>query len=98
MTGSCGMSLHDLKNEVLTTLTICKRDEEATDVIRYASQKMKEKNVSQMQRMVFWNEIYDTLGEKKISHLEEETGSSADPVIAIARDRIEQILKNEKTV
>ncbi len=90
------MSLDDLKNEVLTTLKICKRDEEADEVIHNAHQKLLDREIGRKDRYQFWKEIYDNLGERMISQLEDETSNTADPIITITRDRIERILEKEK--
>ncbi|WP_234567799.1 hypothetical protein [Rhodohalobacter sp. 614A] len=91
------MSLDDLKNEVLTTLKVCKRHEEAEEVIGDAHQKLLAKEVARNQRYLFWKEIYEKLGERIITQLEEETDTSVDPIITMARDRIERILEKEKS-
>lgn len=90
------MSLDDLKNEALTTLKICKRDEEADEVISKAHKRLHEKNIDKKERYQFWKDVYDHLGERMISQLEDETNNNADPIITIARDRIERILDKEK--
>lgn len=90
------MSLEDLKNEVLTTLRICKRDEEAEEVIAEAYKKLLEKEIDRQQRYQFWKEIYDDLGARMISQLEDETNNSVDPIITVTRDRIERVLEKEK--
>lgn len=90
------MSLKDLKNEVLTTLKVCKREEEAEDVISDAYQNLHDIETSRKERYQFWKEIYDRLGERMISQLEDETSNTTDPLITITRDRIERILEKEK--
>lgn len=90
------MSLDDLKNEVLTTLKVCKRDEETEQVILEAYQELLDREISRKRRYLFWKKIYDNLGERIVTQLEEETDASVDPVITLTRDRIERILEREK--
>lgn len=90
------MSLDDLKNEVLISLKVCKRDEEAEEVITDTYQKLLNRDISREQRYQFWKEIYDNLGERMISRLEDETNNTTDPIITITRDRIERVLEKEK--
>lgn len=90
------MNLDHLKNEVLTTLKICKRHEEAEEVIGAAHQKLLDKEIDRKRRYLFWKEIYGNLGERIATQLEEEADSTVDPIITLTRDRIERILEKEK--
>lgn len=90
------MNLKDLKNEVLTTLKICKRDQEAEEVIIDAQKKLLDEEVNSDKRHAFWKDIHDALGERHFKILEDEATTSVDRILKVSRQRIKQILENEK--
>lgn len=90
------MNFDTLRNEVVTTLKICKREEEAEDVIVNAHKKLLDKDISSEKRFEFWKEIYERLGERDFSLLEEQAKSSVDRIVKIARERIKKIMEKEK--
>lgn len=92
------MNLDDLKNEILTTLKVCKRDEEAEQIIADSQKKLTEKKVDREKRYSFWQDIYKDLGERDFSLLEDEAKSSVDRIAKVARERIERILEREKEI
>lgn len=89
------MKLDELKNEILTTLKVCKRDQEAEEVIADAQKKMMEENVGSEKRYSFWEEIYENLGERNFIRLEDETKSSVNRIVKVTRERIQTIMNNE---
>lgn len=89
------MKLDDLKNEILTTLKVCKRDQEAEEVIADAQKKMMEENVNSEKRYSFWEEIYENLGERNFIRLEDEAKSSVNRIVKVTRERIQTIMNNE---
>ena len=90
------MNINHLKNEILTTLKICKRDQEAEEVISDAHQKLLDEDIESEDRYAFWKEIYDDLGEREFKLLEDEAKSSVDRILKVSRQRIERILEKEK--
>lgn len=90
------MNINHLKNEILTTLKICKRDQEAEEVISDAHQKLLDEDIERGERYAFWKEIYDDLGERDFKLLEDEAKSSVDRILKVSRQRIERILEKEK--
>ncbi|MDX1640222.1 MAG: hypothetical protein R3220_00900 [Balneolaceae bacterium] len=90
------MKLENLKNEIITTLKICKREEEAAEVIADAQKKMIDKNIDSSKRYNFWKEIYENLGERDFIRLEDEAKSSVNRIVKISRNRIERIMEQEK--
>lgn len=90
------MKLDELKNEILTTLKICKRDREAEEVIIDKQKRMMEENVDSEKRYSFWEEIYENLGERDFIRLEDEAKSSVNRIVKISRQRIKKILDKEK--
>lgn len=89
------MKLEELKNEILTTLKICKKEQEAGEVIAHAQKKMMEENVDSEKRYSFWEEIYENLGERDFTRLEDETKSSVNRIVKVARERIKTTMNNE---
>lgn len=89
------MDLEDLKNETLTKMKVCKREEEVDNVLFETQQKLMDNDITGEERLQFWKEIYDRLGEREISSLEEETKNSIDPILELSRDRIEEIIEKE---
>lgn len=89
------MKLEGLKNEILTTLKTCKRDREAEEVIIDTQKKMMEENVDSEKRYLFWEEIYENLGERDFIRLEDEAKSSVNRIVKVTRERIKTIMINE---
>lgn len=89
------MDFEELKNETLTRLKTCKREEEADTVLVATHQKMMDDNIDTEEQFQFWKEMHDRLGERKVSALEEETKHSTDPIIELSRARIEEIMRKE---
>lgn len=90
------MKLDELKNEILTTLKICKRDREAEEVIIDAQKKMMDENVDSGKRYSLWEEIYKSLGERDFIRLEDEAKSSVNRIVKVSRQRIKEIMEKEK--
>lgn len=92
------MSLEKLKNETLTKLKTCKRENEINEVLIKTDHRLKENKDSSKERVQFWQDIYHQLGERNLSSLEQEAKNSVAYIVELSRDRIEKIVEKENNV